>query len=249
MKLKRLKQCLLLGVFSFSAQLHQVFADEPIRAAIDPTFPPMEYIQDGKRVGFDIDMANALSAKMGRTLEYTEMDFKGMIPSVISGRQDIVLSAIYITDERKQVVDFTDPYFTAGLVVMVKKGDQSIQKPSDLKGKRVAVQVGTKSIAWLKEHYPEANLVEVEKNEAMFNSLETNRADAVVTGKPAALLYSKERGTTRVLAEPLTREDYGIAVSKKQPKLREAFNKAIQAIKADGTYDKIMIRWFGKTTD
>ncbi|MFL9925591.1 transporter substrate-binding domain-containing protein [Herbaspirillum lusitanum] len=243
----KLRNLLLVGMLSLGAQATAAFAADPIRVAIDPTFPPMEYIQDGKHTGFDIDLAAALSVKMGRKLEYTDMDFKGMIPSVISGRNDIVLSAIYITDERKKVVDFTDPYFTAGLVVMVKKDNNAIQKPSDMAGKRVAVQVGTKSIAFLKENYPEAIRVEVEKNEEMFNSLESGRADAVVTGKPAALLYSKARDTTKVLAEPVTREDYGIAVSKKLPQLREDLNKALKEIKADGTYDKLIVRWFGKT--
>lgn len=242
----KLKHLILAGATALCAVLNVASAAEPIRVAIDPTFPPMEFIQDGKKTGFDIDLAAALSAKMGRPLVYTDMDFKGMIPSVMSGRQDVVLSAIYITDERKKVVDFTDPYFTAGLVVMVKKNNAAIAKPDDLSGKRVAVQVGTKSIAWMKEHYPAAKLVEVEKNEEMFNSLEADRADAVVTGKPAALLYTKARGTTKVLAEPLTKEDYGIAVSKKLPQLREDINKALRDIKADGTYDKIIVRWFGQ---
>ncbi len=221
-------------------------AAEPIRVAIDPTFPPMEYMQNGQRVGFDIDLANALAAKIGRTMNYTDMDFKAMVPSVLAGRQDIVMSAIYITDERKKVVDFTDPYFSAGLVVMVKKGNDSIKTPADLAGKRVAVQVGTKSVSVLSAAYPTAKPVEVEKNEEMFNSLETGRADAVVTGKPAALLYAKTRGTTILLPEPLTHEEYGIAVSKREPEIRAALNKALQEIRADGTYDALVQKWFGE---
>ncbi|XBS68461.1 transporter substrate-binding domain-containing protein [Acerihabitans sp. KWT182] len=220
-------------------------AAEPIRVAIDPTFPPMEYTQGGQRTGFDIDLANALSARLGRAMNYTDMDFKAMVPSVLAGRQDIVLSAIYITDDRKKVVDFTDPYFSAGLVVMVKKGETGIKTPADLAGKRVAVQVGTKSIAVLNDNYPKAVPVEVEKNEEMFNALETGRADAVVTGKPAALLYAKSRGTTVLLPEPLTHEDYGIAVSKREPELRQALNKALREIRADGTYERLVQKWFG----
>lgn len=241
------KKRVLSLLLPLSLTLSHAFAAEPIRVAIDPTFPPMEYMQDGKRTGFDIDLAQALSAKMGRPLAYTDMDFKAMVPSVLAGRQDIVLSAIYITDERKKVVDFTDPYFTAGLVIMVKKGDRRIKTPADLAGKRVAVQVGTKSVALLTDKYPQAQRVEVEKNEEMFNSLEAGRADAVVTGKPAALLYAKAKGTTEVLDEPLTREDYGIAVSKRQPELRDDINNALAAIKADGSYDKLLMKWFGKS--
>lgn len=114
---------LTLALFSGATQ-----AADPIRVAIDPTFPPMEYMNNNQRTGFDIDLAEALAKKIGRPLVYTDMDFKAMIPSVLSGRQDIVLSAIYITDDRKKVVDFTDPYFTAGLVVMVKKGISGLHR-------------------------------------------------------------------------------------------------------------------------
>lgn len=240
----KLRSLLLAMSLPFALLAH---AAEPIRVAIDPTFPPMEFMQDNQRTGFDVDLADALAKKMGRPLAYTDMDFKAMVPSVLAGRQDIVLSAIYITDERKKVVDFTDAYFTAGLVVMVKNGEQSIKSPKDLAGKRVAVQVGTKSVKVMNDEYPTAKLVEVEKNEEMFNSLEAGRADAVVTGKPAALLYSKTRGTTQVLSEPLTREDYGIAVSKRQPELRQQLNDALKAVKADGTYDALLKKWFGTT--
>ncbi|ADU69257.1 glutamine ABC transporter substrate-binding protein [Pantoea sp. At-9b] len=233
---------LLLTALLFSSVSQ---AADPIRVAIDPTFPPMEYIQNNQRTGFDVDLAAALSKQMGRPWVYTDMDFKAMVPSVLAGRQDIVLSAIYITDDRKKVVDFTDPYFSAGLVVMVKKGDTRIKTPQDLAGKRVAVQVGTKSVKVLADQFPSAQSVEVEKNEEMFNSLEAGRADAVVTGKPAALLYSKTRGTTQILPEPLTHEEYGIAVSKREPELRQQLNDALKAIKADGTYDALQKKWFG----
>ncbi|MFS2222324.1 transporter substrate-binding domain-containing protein [Pantoea sp. B65] len=242
MKLKRLLMTLCMPALLY---VGSSLAAEPVHVAIDPTFPPMEYIQDGNRVGFDIDIASALAAKLGRPLEYTDMDFKAMVPSVLAGRSDIILSAIYITDERKKVVDFTDPYFSAGLVILVNKDNTSIKSPADLAGKRVAVQVGTKSVSLLSSQYPTARLIEVEKNEEMFNSLSSGRADAVVTGKPAALLYAKTRGTSKVLAEPLTREDYGIAVSKRQPELRAALNQALQAIRADGTWQRVNQKWFG----
>lgn len=245
MKLRTLLLSTVLPLTLLSSLSH---AADPIRVAIDPTFPPMEYMQGNQRTGFDVDLAEAISKKIGRPLSYTDMDFKAMVPSVLAGRQDIVLSAIYITDDRKKVVDFTDPYFTAGLVVMVKKGDIRFTTPKDLAGKRVAVQVGTKSVQVLADQYPDAHPVEVEKNEEMFNSLETGRADAVITGKPAALLYIKKRGTTQLLPEPITHEEYGIAVSKREPELRQQLNDAIKSIKADGTYEALVKKWFGTAT-
>ncbi|MFM2482059.1 transporter substrate-binding domain-containing protein [Celerinatantimonas sp. YJH-8] len=223
--------------------LHALAA-EPIRAALDPTYPPMEYMQDGQRTGFDIDLAKALQQKMGREIVYTDMDFKAMIPSIIAGRQDIVLSAIYITPARKKVVDFTNSYFSAGLVALVRK-DSDIHKLSDLNDKTVAVQVGTKSVAYLREHFPKIKRMEVETNESMFNALASKRAAAVITGRPAALLYAKKTGHSRVLDEMVSHEEYGIVVSKKEPELTAALNKALDELKADGTYSKIVAKWFG----
>lgn len=238
----KLKRKLMLSTLGALFSLH-AFAAEPVRVAIDPTFPPMEYMQDGQRTGFDIDLANALQEKMGREFVYTDMDFKAMIPSVLAGRQDIVLSAIYITPAREKVVDFTNPYFSAGLIALVGK-DSDIHKLSDLNGKTVAVQVGTKSVNYLREHFPKVKRMEVETNESMFNALGSKRAQAVITGRPAALLYSKKTGNSRILDEMVTHENYGIAVSKKKPELKAAINKALDELVVDGTYDKLMIKWF-----
>src|SRR3546814_18665678 len=92
----------------------------------------------------------------------------------------MAVSAIYITDARKQVVDFTDPYYAGGLVVLTRK-DGPIKSLKDLDGRKVSVQVGTKSVNYLKEHYPKVQRVEVEKNQEMFNLVQVGSAAAAVT--------------------------------------------------------------------
>ncbi|MCI1041544.1 transporter substrate-binding domain-containing protein, partial [Pseudomonas putida] len=83
------------------------------------------------------------------------------------------------------------PYYTGGLAIMVKADNNTIKEPADLAGKKVSVQVGTKSVQFLKENFPKVERVEVEKNDQMFELVKIGRADAAVTGKPAALLYAK----------------------------------------------------------
>ena len=131
-------------------------AQEMLRVATDATFPPFEYSENGKRTGFDIELIEAIAKVMNRKVEWTDIDFKGLIPGLLANRFDVAASAIYITDERRKVVDFTDPYYPGGLVIMTKKGDTSIKGPEDLKGKKVSVQVGTKSVNFLKENFPAA---------------------------------------------------------------------------------------------
>lgn len=241
----KLLRCLIPALLLIGSQVSAVQAAEaPLRIAVDPTFPPMEYIENDQHTGFDIELAYALAKELKRDVQFVDIDYKGLVPAVIANRADISLSAIYITDERKKAVDFSDPYYAGGLVIMVRKDNQTIKGPADLADKKISVQVGTKSVQFVKEHYPKAKIFEVEKNQEMFNMLETGRADAVVTGKPAAKLYTRVRNSTRVLDEPLTVEHYGIVVAKKNAALTASLNEALKTVKANGVYDALVKKWF-----
>jgi polar amino acid transport system substrate-binding protein len=239
MNLRRLL-CLAAASIALPLAAH---AQAVLRVVTDPTFPPMEFTKDGKRTGFDIELTEAVAAAMGRKIEWIDIDFKGLIPALISNRADLAMSAIYITDERKKVVDFSDPYFAGGLVVLTTRAGP-IKTLKDLDGKKVSVQVGTKSVGYLKDNLPKVERVEVEKNQEMFNLVEIGRADAAVTGKPAAKIFAQAKPALWVLPEQLTTEEYGIAVRKDTPELRDAVNAGLKKIKADGTYDKLVQKWF-----
>ncbi|MCR6480937.1 transporter substrate-binding domain-containing protein [Variovorax sp. ZS18.2.2] len=234
-----------LALFGFAGAAQA--QGEPLRVATDATFPPMEYVENGKRTGFDVELVEAIGKTLGRKIEWIDIDFKGLVPGLISRRFDMAVSAIYITDERKKVVDFTTPYYAGGLVVMVKEGNTTIKKPADIDGKKVSVQVGTKSVAFTKEKYPQVQLMEVEKNQEMFNLVDIGRADAAVTGKPAAYQYVRTRPGLKVLDEQITTEEYGMAIRKDTPELTKAVNGAIEKLKADGTYAQIVKKWFSST--
>jgi len=218
-------------------------AQELLRVGTDATFPPFEYSEGGKRMGFDVDLIEAIAKVINRKVEWTEIDFKGLIPGLLAKRFDVAASAIYITDERRKVVDFTDPYYPGGLVIMTAKGDKRIQGPEDLNGKKVTVQVGTKSVGFLKDNFPGVERVEVEKNQEMFQLVEIGRADAAVTGKPAAKLYARSRATLQVIDKQLTVEEYGYAIRKDDPELLKAFNEALKKLKADGTYQQLVNKY------
>ena len=224
-----------------------VHAQAVLTVGTDATFPPMEFVENGQRTGFDVELVEAVGKAMGRKVEWVDIDFKGLIPGLISKRFDMAVSAIYITDERRKVVDFTAPYYAGGLVVMVKADNQTINKLADLDGKKVSVQVGTKSVSYLTEKFPKVQRVEVEKNQEMFNLVDIGRADAAVTGKPAAFQYVRTRPGLRVLDEQLTTEEYGMALRKDTPELTKAVNGAIAKLKADGTYAGIVKKWFSNS--
>ena len=218
-----------------------------IRVATDATFPPFEFYKDGKRTGFDIELIELLAKTLGKKVEWTDIDFKGLIPGLVSRRFDVASSAIYITEERRRVVNFTDPYYPGGLVILTKASNNTIKTPADLAGKKVSVQVGTKSTAYLKDYYPDAERIEVEKNQEMFNLVEIGRADAAVTGKPAALEYAKSHPGVKVLDKQVSVELYGYAVRKDLPQLTEELNSALKKVKLDGSYDKLVQKWLTAT--
>jgi polar amino acid transport system substrate-binding protein len=243
-----LRRTLLLSCLAtISLGTTQAQAQEVLRVGTDATFPPMEFVENNLRTGFDIELVEALGKAMNRRIEWVDINFKGLVPGLVSKRFDMAVSAIYITDDRKKVVDFSDAYYAGGLVAMVKDGNASIKTLKDLNGKKVAVQVGTKSVGYLGTNYPQVQLVEVEKNQEMFNLVAIDRADAAVTGKPAAFQYVRTRGGLHVLDQQLTTEEYGMAIRKDMPELTQAINGALAKLKADGTYAQIVKKWFNNS--
>ncbi len=215
------------------------------KVGTDATFAPFEYMENGQRTGFDIELVTEIAKLLGaKQVEWVDLDFKGLIPGLLAKRFDMAASAIYITDDRKKVVDFSDSYYPGGLVIMVRKDNTAIKGPEDLAGKKVGVQTGTKSVKFLQDNYPTVKLVEVEKNADMFMSVETGRADAVVTGKPAAKLYAQTHPDVKVLDKQLTVEEYGFAIRKENAALTKAVNQALKTVKDNGTYKKLEQKWF-----
>lgn len=217
-----------------------------LKVGTDATFQPFEWRdENGNYTGFDIDLMNAVSKKMGYDhVEYVNTDFKGLIPGLMSKKFDVIASAMYVTDDRKKTIAFSDTYYPGGLCIMIRKDTNTINDIDDLKGKTVAVQVGTKSAKYLAEKYPEVNRLEVETNNEMFLSLESSKADAVVTGKPAAEAYSKKSGKVKILSNTLTNEQYAYGLRKEDTTLLSDINKALKEVKADGEYDKIKGKYF-----
>lgn len=213
----------------------------------DATFQPFEYVNEKNEYdGFDIDLIRAVAKELGaEKVDFVDTDFKGLIPGLQGKKFDLIVSAMYITDERKKTIDFSDTYYPGGLTIMVKKENEQVKGIDDLKGKKVSVQIGTKSAKFLSENHPEVQLVEVEKNVEMFLELESGRVDAVVTGLPAAKVYAKQSGKVKVFEETLTNENYGYGIRKENPEFTKAVNVALQKVKDSGQYKEIVDKWFG----
>lgn len=218
-----------------------------LRVGTDATFPPFEFTDaNGKKMGFDIDLINALAKESGiKNVEFVQMPFGNIVPALQANQIDIGASAIYISAERAKVIDFSEVYYPGGLGIFVAEDSTEVNSLADLAGKKVAVQVGTKSVEWLAQNQPKAQLVQVQTNDQMFSSVKLGQADAVVTGQPGGRYFITQQGGLKQVGERLTNENYGYAFQKSDAAIRESFNGSLAALKANGGYDKLAATWFG----
>ena len=226
-------------------------ADAPkvLRVATEPTFAPFEFQEEGsdKLSGFDMDLIRAIGAKMGYKVEIANMGFDALIPALNTGNIDVAIAGMSITDERKQAVGMSDPYYTSGLIVMVQKDNNDIKSIEDLKGKRIAAQIGTTGAA--KAHSVEGAVVtEFNTNTESAMELTNGGVDAVINDSPVIGYYLAQGGSevAKTVGDVMEAEQYGIAVKKDNTKLLEDINKALAELKKDGEYDKIYKTWFGE---
>ncbi len=213
---------------------------------LEPTFPPFEFTENDKYVGFDIDFSQAIAEKIGMKAEVKSMGFDALIPALRSGQIDMIASGMDVTPEREKQVSFTAPYFQGGYVVVVRKDNTDIHGFNDLSGRTVGSQVGTKGVDYAQEKG--ATVKQFDSNSQGWMELAGGTCDAVVINNSVALYYLKQGGSNdlKIVGEPIMAEGMGLAISKDHPELLEKVNKAIADLKADGTYAKIYMKWFGK---
>lgn len=216
-----------------------------IRVGTNAEYPPFESVDEaGKIIGFDMDIMNAIAEAAGFEVEFINTRWDGIFVALASGDFTAVISAATITEERKQAVDFSDPYFNAGQMIAVKK-DSAIATPADLDGKKVGVQLGTTGDLWVSDN-TQAEVVRYDEITLAFQALGNGDVDAVVNDGPvsADIIRANPELDVTLVGEPFTDEFYGIAVNKDKPEILAAINKGLAAVRESGQYDEIYAKWF-----
>lgn len=205
--------------------------------ATEATFPPYEFREGDKIVGIDVDIAGAIAKELGRELVVEDTKFDSVIPAVQAGKADLAASGITITEDRKKTINFTIPYVEAAQVILVPAGS-AIKSAADLKGKRIGVQSGTTGDAYVAEHVGEPDRFD---NPAVaVAALKSGKVDVVVCDKDPARVFATKDAALQILDEPLTKEEYAIAISKANPELLAAANVVIQRLKDSGELARII---------
>lgn len=216
----------------------------------DAAYAPFESQNEkGEIVGFSMDTLNAIAQKAGLQIKYVNTPWEGIFNSLQQGDRDLLISSITITDERRQTMDFSNPYFDAQQLIAVK-GDSKVAKFDDLKKLKVGVQTGTTGDEVVTKLLGKTstNVKRFESTPLALKELESGGVDAVVADNGVVIHYVANNAGSKfktVADASFTPEQYGIAVKKGNAELLEKINKGLADIKADGTYDKIYTSWFG----
>ena len=220
---------------------------------LDDTFVPMGFKDSsGKLVGFDIDLAKEVFKREGMKVTFQSIDWSMKESELRAGNIDAIWNGYSINKQRKKQVNFTNPYL-ANRQVIITLASSPIKTKNDLKGKNVGVQNGSSSLdavnkdKSLVNSFSNGKPVLYENNNEALMDLEAKRIDAVVADETLARYYINKRGESkyRILQDNFGEEEYGVGVRKDDNQLKNKINKEIDAIKKDGTYNKIYKKWFG----
>lgn len=206
------------------------------------TFPPYEYKDGDDIVGIDAEIAQAMADKLGLKLEIVDMDFDSLIASIQSGKIDMSLAGMTVTEERKQNVDFTDSYAT-GVQVIIVKDDSDIASVDDLQDKLIGVQQGTTGHLYCADDFGEDHVNALPNGATAVQALLQGKVDCVVIDQEPAKAFVEANEGLKILDTAYTTEDYAAAVSKDNPALTAALNKALQELKDDGTIQGILDKY------
>lgn len=216
----------------------------------DAAYAPFESENPQKEiVGFDIDVVKAVAQKAGIEVKFVNTPWEGIFNTLAQGDRDLLVSAITITDERKQTMDFSNPYFDAQQLIAVK-ANSKVTKFDELKKLKVGVQTGTTGdeVVTKLQGKTSANIKRFESTPLALKELEAGGVDAVVADNGVIINYVANNSGSKfktVADKAFQNEQYGIAVKKGNIDLLGKINKGLADIKADGTYDKIYAQYFG----
>lgn len=216
----------------------------------DAAYAPFELQNEkGEIVGFSVDLLTAVAAKGGFEIKFVNTPWEGIFNSLQQGDRDLLISSITITDERKQTMDFSDPYFDAYQLIAVKASSK-IGKFDDLKKLKVGVQTGTTGdeVVTKLQGKNSANVKRFESTPLALKELEAGGVDAVVADNGVVVNYVSNNDASKfktVSDNAFAPEQYGIAVKKGNAELLDKINEGLAAIKADGSYDQIYTKAFG----
>ena len=225
-----------------AAELTTVEAGK-LTMATNAAFPPYEMTTDaGEFEGIDVDTAKAIAEKLGLELQIDDMDFDAALLAVQQGKADMVMAGVTVTDERQNVMDFTDSYAT-GIQSIIVKEDSDIASVDDLAGKKIGTQRGTTGYLYCSDDFGDENVVAYDNGLTAVQMLNNGQVDCVVIDNAPAKEFIAANPGLKLLDTAYVEESYAIGVGKGNTELKDAINTALEELKADGTLQAIVDKY------
>jgi polar amino acid transport system substrate-binding protein len=246
--------CIFFFLFSFYCSkekldaFSRVMKEKKLLVGTDATYPPFESKDEtGKLVGFDIDLMDEICDKLDVRCEYVVVPFDGITSGLNSDKYDAIISSFTITPERDKVIDFSKPYYQASQSISVKLDRKDINSLTDLKGRKIGVQLGTTG-ELLAKKVEGAEVVSFDNIGAAFIDLENGKLDAIINDKPTSQRIIAFRGNAKIVGSDLSSENYGIAVRKGEKRLLDTINNALTSLELSGKLEDLNKKWFSVQT-
>jgi putative amino-acid transport system substrate-binding protein len=237
-----------LIIASMMVSAPAIAQDDPVRVGMSGQYFPFTFVEQDTLKGFEVDVMNAIGKEMGREIQYQTANFSGLFGMLESGRIDTVANQITITEERQKAYIFSEPYVYDGAQVVTKEGNTEVESVEDLKGKTVAVNLGSNFEALLRElpYADDINIKTYESNLERDTAL--GRVDAFVMDRVSASQIIKEKPLPLELAGPTFSQitnAYPFRDTDAGRALRDEVNAALAALRDNGTLASISEKWFG----
>ena len=225
----------------------------PLRVGVAATREPLSFMQGGRVTGHDGELARRLAAGLGRPLEFVDMKFMALIPALVSGKIDLIVTGMTATPERAKTVDFSVSYFSNAQVLLarattraetpVSPGTSMLQGTADLDGKRIAVMMSSVYDTFATKNYPQATVLQFETSADQQLAVLTGKADAGLSDEEGLREVVAKNPQLEMFGEPLLKLPIGVGFRKGNTELRDAFNRFLAGIRQSGVYDDMVARW------
>lgn len=216
-------------------------SDNKLVMATNAAFPPYEMVEGSEIIGIDAEIAQLIAKDLGRELVIEDMAFDSVIAAVTTKKADIAMAGLTITEDRKQNINFSDPYTTAAQVIVVK-ADSNVKSPDDLIGKTVGVQIGTTGDIYAAD-IENATIERYSKYFEAISALTQDKIDAVIVDREPARVFVNDNAELKMVDEEFTLEEYAIGVNKEDTELLDQINASLKKLKESGEIDRIIDKY------
>jgi polar amino acid transport system substrate-binding protein len=216
---------------------------------MEMSFPPFEMLDaKGQPAGISVDMARAMGQYLKRPVRFENIPFDGLIPSLKTGKIDVIISSLSVTEDRKHSIDFSDPYLKMGLAILAsKKSDIQSINDVDKQGHSVAVKKGTTGNIYAIQHFKNAKLLVLNDESACAIEVAQGKADCFIYDQISVFQnWKKYEDTTRALLQPFEKEEWAMGIRKGNDELRQQINDFIKHFKQTGGFDQLGVKYLAE---